>query len=85
VASVSFVPPKIETYDPDYDKIRAMVESALERAEAADEPTAAAGAGDRAQTGRQGRAHDAEQAGTGSSATSRPGTANQTAALSGAC
>jgi polyisoprenyl-teichoic acid--peptidoglycan teichoic acid transferase len=85
VASVSFVPPKIETYDPDYDKIRAMVESALERAEAADEPTAAAGAGDRTQTGRQGRAHDAEQAGTGSSATSRPGTANQTAALSGAC
>ncbi|MGH3355320.1 MAG: LCP family protein [Nocardioidaceae bacterium] len=38
VSSVSFVPPEIETYDPDYDKIRSMVEEALDRAEAADEP-----------------------------------------------
>jgi polyisoprenyl-teichoic acid--peptidoglycan teichoic acid transferase len=77
VASVSFVPPQIETYDPDYDKIRAMVGKALERAEAADEPAdePAAEAGD----GEAG-----EAARTGSSA-SGPGTANQTAALSGAC
>lgn len=33
VATVSFVPPKIETYDPDYDKILKMVNNALDRAE----------------------------------------------------
>lgn len=33
VATVSFVPPKITTYDPDYDRIRQMVDSALVKAE----------------------------------------------------
>jgi polyisoprenyl-teichoic acid--peptidoglycan teichoic acid transferase len=33
VATVSFVPPKIETYDPDYDKILDMVDGALAKAE----------------------------------------------------
>ena len=30
---VSFVPPKIQTYDPDYDKIREMVDDAFAKAE----------------------------------------------------
>jgi polyisoprenyl-teichoic acid--peptidoglycan teichoic acid transferase len=33
VATVSFVPPKVETYDPDYDKILDMVDRALAKAE----------------------------------------------------
>jgi polyisoprenyl-teichoic acid--peptidoglycan teichoic acid transferase len=37
VASVSFVPPKVQTYDPDYDTIHDMVEAAVDKAEAADE------------------------------------------------
>ncbi len=37
VDSVSFVPPTVQTYDPDYDQIHAMVERAVDRSEAADE------------------------------------------------
>jgi polyisoprenyl-teichoic acid--peptidoglycan teichoic acid transferase len=37
VASVSFVPPKVQTYDPDYDEIQHMVQAAVDRAEEADE------------------------------------------------
>ncbi|HYJ66098.1 MAG TPA: LCP family protein [Nocardioidaceae bacterium] len=33
IATVSFTPPKIETYDPDYDKILDMVDNALDKAE----------------------------------------------------
>jgi polyisoprenyl-teichoic acid--peptidoglycan teichoic acid transferase len=33
IATVSFVPPKIETYDPDYDEILDMVDTALAKAE----------------------------------------------------
>ncbi|HKE69278.1 MAG TPA: LCP family protein [Nocardioidaceae bacterium] len=33
IRTVSFVPPKIETYDPDYDKIREMVDDAFAKAE----------------------------------------------------
>lgn len=41
VASVSFVPPQVETYDPDFDEVHAMVDAAIDRAEQADEePTA---------------------------------------------
>jgi polyisoprenyl-teichoic acid--peptidoglycan teichoic acid transferase len=40
VDSVSFVPPAVQTYDPDYDRIQAMVERAVDRSEAADERTA---------------------------------------------
>jgi LCP family protein required for cell wall assembly len=36
VATVSFVPPRIETYDPDYDLIRSMVAKAIARSEAVD-------------------------------------------------
>ncbi|MDP9443194.1 MAG: LCP family protein [Actinomycetota bacterium] len=41
VATVSFVPPRVRTYDPDYDAIRALVDAAIARAEAADEPDTA--------------------------------------------
>lgn len=34
IASVSFVPPAIQTYDPDIDKIRTMVDDAIEKSEA---------------------------------------------------
>ena len=34
IASVSFVPPAIETYDPDIEKIRAMIDDAIEKSEA---------------------------------------------------
>jgi polyisoprenyl-teichoic acid--peptidoglycan teichoic acid transferase len=37
IASVSFVPPKVQTYEPDYDTIHDMVEAAVDKAEAADE------------------------------------------------
>ena len=40
VDSVSFVPPTVQTYDPDYDRIQAMVERAVDRSEAADERAA---------------------------------------------
>jgi LCP family protein required for cell wall assembly len=33
IATVSFVPPKVETYDPNYDKILDMVDKALDKAE----------------------------------------------------
>jgi LCP family protein required for cell wall assembly len=33
ITTVSFTPPKIETYDPDYDKILDMVDNALDKAE----------------------------------------------------
>lgn len=35
ISSVSFVPPAIETYDPDIDKIRSMIADAIEKSEAA--------------------------------------------------
>ncbi len=34
IASVSFVPPAIETYDPDIDKIHSMIDEAIEKSEA---------------------------------------------------
>jgi LCP family protein required for cell wall assembly len=34
IASVSFVPPAIETYDPDIDKIHEMIDAAVEKSEA---------------------------------------------------
>jgi LCP family protein required for cell wall assembly len=37
VASVSFVPPTIETYAPDFDRIRSMVQAGIDRSEQADE------------------------------------------------
>ncbi len=37
LASVSFVPPVIQTYDPDFDKIRSMVQAGIDRSERADE------------------------------------------------
>jgi polyisoprenyl-teichoic acid--peptidoglycan teichoic acid transferase len=37
MASVSFVPPRVQTYEPDYDTIHDMVETAVDKAEAADE------------------------------------------------
>lgn len=33
VSSVSFVPPRIQTYDPDFDEVRTMVDEALAKAE----------------------------------------------------
>jgi polyisoprenyl-teichoic acid--peptidoglycan teichoic acid transferase len=42
ITSVSFTPPKIETYDPDYDKILEMVDNALDKAEG-DTPAGGAG------------------------------------------
>jgi len=35
ISSVSFVPPAIETYDPDIDKIRSMIADAIKKSEAA--------------------------------------------------
>jgi polyisoprenyl-teichoic acid--peptidoglycan teichoic acid transferase len=37
VASVSFVPPTIETYDPDFDQIQSMVQAGIDRSEQADD------------------------------------------------
>ena len=37
VASVSFVPPRIQTYDPDLDVVHQMVDAAIDRAERADD------------------------------------------------
>jgi LCP family protein required for cell wall assembly len=37
IASVSFVPPAVSTSDPDIDKIRSMIDTAVERSEAAPE------------------------------------------------
>ncbi|MEJ7743350.1 MAG: LCP family protein [Nocardioidaceae bacterium] len=36
LASVAFVPPKVDTSDPDWGLVRSMVDAAIERAEAAD-------------------------------------------------
>jgi polyisoprenyl-teichoic acid--peptidoglycan teichoic acid transferase len=43
IRTVSFVPPKIETYDPNYDKILEMVDDALAKAEGDEEPEQSAG------------------------------------------
>ncbi|MPZ60759.1 MAG: LytR family transcriptional regulator [Propionibacteriales bacterium] len=55
VRSVSFVPPKIETYDPDYDEIRDMVDTAVERAEKADDADGESGSGPRTKHKRPGQ------------------------------
>jgi polyisoprenyl-teichoic acid--peptidoglycan teichoic acid transferase len=83
VASVSFVPPRIQTYDPDYDRIRAMVQAAIDRSEAADERAdERAGGGAARGPGRRAR----PSAGSGGDAGSvRPYEANQTSALGSAC
>jgi len=91
VASVSFVPPRVQTYDPDFDQIRAMVQKAVDKAEAADEqspadhtPAAAvsrpASAGD-ALAGH-GAGHRAAVSGARSGGA---GSANETDALAAAC
>jgi polyisoprenyl-teichoic acid--peptidoglycan teichoic acid transferase len=80
VSTVSFVPPKIETYDPDYDRIEEMVETAIERAEAADERPRGRPAPGRA------RGEDAAAAvPAGDPGTADPYDANETAALTGSC
>jgi len=83
VASVSFVPPAIKTYDPDYDRIRSMVEAALDRAERADETVTRddAAAGDEAGPGGHARTRQAHPGGTSPG----PDTANDTDALAATC
>jgi len=39
ISSVSFVPPKIDTGDPDFDLIRTMVDDAIDSSEARDDTT----------------------------------------------
>jgi hypothetical protein len=38
ISSVSFVPPKVQTYDPDFDVVRSMVEEALAKADGSYQP-----------------------------------------------
>jgi len=44
ISTVSLVPPQVETYDPDFDAIRELVEDAIDKAEQADEKPAENGA-----------------------------------------
>jgi polyisoprenyl-teichoic acid--peptidoglycan teichoic acid transferase len=71
VASVSFVPPTIQTYDPDYDRIRSMVEAAIDRAEQVDD------------TGGRSAGHDVRSGHPTRSRTAS--TANDTDVLAQAC
>ncbi|HEX2177544.1 MAG TPA: LCP family protein [Nocardioidaceae bacterium] len=80
VSTVSFVPPKVETYDPDYDHIEEMVETAIGRAEAADERPRGGPAPVRARGGEPAAAAPA-----GDSDSADPHDANDTAALTGSC
>jgi polyisoprenyl-teichoic acid--peptidoglycan teichoic acid transferase len=80
VASVSFVPPRIQTYDPDYDEIHEMVRSAVRRAEAADERD-----GSRAAPRPRHGAGPLPDRGGGGDRSVQPYEANDTAALSSAC
>jgi polyisoprenyl-teichoic acid--peptidoglycan teichoic acid transferase len=70
MASVSFVPPTVQTYEPDYDTIHDMVEEAVDKAEAADE------AGD---TGSPSRLRRTADAGGGSAAGDAGGAATEKA------
>ena len=80
VASVSFVPPTIETYDPDFDKIRSMVQAGIDRSERADEaPQAGSGA-----AGSGAAGHDRSRADAGGTSHG-PDAANDTEALADAC
>jgi polyisoprenyl-teichoic acid--peptidoglycan teichoic acid transferase len=88
VASVSFVPPRVVTYDPDFNRIRAMVQSAVDRAEAADQDAADPAS---VVTGGQPTSRGIAQAAAGGDTAARglhPAGArsvNQTDALSFAC
>jgi len=81
VASVSFVPPTIETYDPDYDRIRSMVEAAVARAEQADDAQEGATSGAGAGPGGHARPRHAHPGRTSPGS----GTANDTDALAATC
>jgi hypothetical protein len=93
VASVSFVPPVIETYDPDFDRIRSMVQAGVDRAERADEAYEDRQGRD-SQERRDGRAADGATAATGvdepghpdaGGAAPPPEAANETDVLADAC
>jgi polyisoprenyl-teichoic acid--peptidoglycan teichoic acid transferase len=82
VASVSFVPPQVSTSDPDIDKIRSMIDKAIDRSEG----VKPAGGG---QDGKGGKGFSANRGGatTGGSIGSLSGgyAANQSQDLSKAC
>jgi anionic cell wall polymer biosynthesis LytR-Cps2A-Psr (LCP) family protein len=64
VSTVSFVPPTINTGDPDWQRIRTMVAEALEQAEAADDaPADEAQPGDDDEPKRQPGRHAGERRG----------------------
>ncbi len=89
VSSVSFVPPQVETFDPDYDAVRELVEKAVAKSERADE------SGDKPATGKK-ASPDAETAQPDDQPSGQPGDqpseqeqqhkqANKAADLSAAC
>jgi polyisoprenyl-teichoic acid--peptidoglycan teichoic acid transferase len=90
VASVSFVPPRVQTYDPDFDRIRAMVQNAVDKAEAADEQPPAdhtPATASRAVSAGEGHAEPAASAGPAAPGArwGRTRSANETDALASAC
>jgi len=86
LGSVSFVPPAINTGDPDIDKIRDMIERAIDRAEGTQEAKAAP-AGDKAGNASKGFSADQGEASTGGSigSMSTGYAANRAQNLSGVC
>jgi LCP family protein required for cell wall assembly len=58
IATVSFVPPLIKTYDPDFGEIRTLVEQAVERADAADSGDKPANHGQRRSANRSANVTD---------------------------
>lgn len=75
VATVSFVPPRINTGDPDFDLIRTMVSDAIAASQAKDEHT----------NGSTARSAGHTAAGTKKKHRSVPRTANDSSDLSGSC
>lgn len=78
MATTSFVPPLVNTSDPDYQLIRDTVETAIDRAEDADEPKPE-------QAEEQRPKPDGDSSGTGGAGTATRYQANATGDLDGAC
>ena len=64
VSTVSLVPPKIETWDPDFDEIRSMVQTAIDKSERMDEGSSDNAA---AKSGHKGKKKKSNQSGSASS------------------
>ncbi|MGH1563417.1 LCP family protein [Mumia sp. DW29H23] len=87
VSTVSLVPPKIDTGDPDFDKIRKMVAKAVERSEKGDEKSAGAkpsGGATSAATAKSGGSAEGSTGG-GDPDKERAARVNESEDLSSAC